>query len=86
MGWFRRKTTLEIEDSLLAEAKRVAAKEKTSLRALVEEALRRALRDRRNLERPFRLKLVTATGPGLAPGVSLELPRHLAYRGSDQGG
>ncbi|MEM1157205.1 MAG: type II toxin-antitoxin system VapB family antitoxin [Verrucomicrobiota bacterium] len=35
------KTTLEIEDSLLVQAKTVAAQRRTTLRAVVEHALRR---------------------------------------------
>lgn len=37
------KTTLDIEDSLLARAKAVAAQRRTTLRAVVEHALRRDL-------------------------------------------
>jgi hypothetical protein len=38
------KTTLELDDALLIEAKSVAAQRRTTLRALVEHALRRELR------------------------------------------
>jgi hypothetical protein len=37
------KTTLELDDSLLTEAKAVAVERRTTLRALVEHALRREL-------------------------------------------
>lgn len=37
------KTTLELDDALLIEAKSVAAKRRTTLKALVEHALRREL-------------------------------------------
>ena len=37
------KTTLELDDELLAEAKVVAARRRTTLRAMVEHALRREL-------------------------------------------
>lgn len=73
------KTTIEIADALLAEAREVAAKEKTTVRALVEDGLRKSLSERRQRRKPFKLKLVTAGGSGLAPGVSADLPRHLAY-------
>ena len=73
------KTTIEIADVLLAEARKVAAREKTTVRALVEEGLRRSLEERRRQRRPFKLKLVTAGGAGLAPGVPVDLPRGLAY-------
>lgn len=73
------KTTIEISDGLFAEARRVAAREKTTLRALVEEGLRQSLEQRRGKRVPFELKLVTAGKGGLRPGVSPDLPRHLAY-------
>jgi len=41
------KTTIEIADPLLAEAKAFAAREKTTLRALIEEGLRQVLRRQR---------------------------------------
>jgi hypothetical protein len=37
------KTTLDLDDALLAEAKAVAAKRRTTLKAMVEHALRREL-------------------------------------------
>ena len=73
------KTTIEISDALFAEARRAAAHDKTTLRALVEEGLRRTLEERKRNQRPFKLKLVTAGRGGLKPGVPSELPRSLAY-------
>jgi Arc/MetJ family transcription regulator len=72
------KTTIEIADALLAEARRVAAREKTTVRALVESGLRQALEQRRRRS-GFKLKLVTVSGGGLSTGVPEELPRALAY-------
>ena len=72
------KTTIEISDPLLAEARKVAAREKTTVRALVELGLRHTLAAHRQRV-PFALKLVTAGGDGLRPGVAGELPRSLAY-------
>lgn len=60
------KTTIEISDSLLDEAKRTAAAEGTTLRALVENGLHREL-DARKAPRPFKLRLVTVRGNGLNP-------------------
>jgi hypothetical protein len=73
------KTTVEISDPLLTEAKRVAARDKTTVRALVEEGLRRALDERKRPKKAFELKLVTIRGKGLRSGLEWDLPRHLAY-------
>jgi len=62
----RIKTTIDISDSLLAEAKRTAAEDGTTLRALVESGLRREL-DERASPHPFRLRLVTVDGNGMRP-------------------
>jgi hypothetical protein len=73
------KTTIEISDALLAEAKKVAAREKTTVRALLEQGLRQALAERRKHAKPFKLNLVTFKGEGLQEGLDWDLPRHLAY-------
>ena len=61
------KTTIEVGDALLAEAKAVAAREETTLRELVEAGLRRVLAERRQRQAPFRLRRVTVKGRGLRP-------------------
>ncbi len=61
------KTTLEIPDVLLGRAKSLAAREGTTIRALVEEGLRRILDDRRG-RAPFRLRRASFAGQGLQPG------------------
>jgi putative antitoxin of VapBC-like toxin-antitoxin system len=58
------KTTIEIADALLEEARRVAGREKTTLRNLVEQGLRRVLQDRR-AHGSFKLKKATFKGQGL---------------------
>jgi len=78
------KTTIEIADALLAEARKVADREGTTLRALVEEGLRETLRSRGEGAPPFQLNLVTFAGDGLQPGVAegaWERIRDLAYEG-----
>ena len=62
----RMKTTVEISDSLADEAKAVALREKTTLRALIEAGLRHVLRDRRRRAR-FRLRDASFRGRGLQP-------------------
>ncbi|HEV2720496.1 MAG TPA: type II toxin-antitoxin system VapB family antitoxin [Thermoanaerobaculia bacterium] len=77
------KTTLEMPDSLLDEAKRVAANEETTLRALMEEGLRRVLAERKQ-RRKFHLRRATFKGKGLQPGIAegdWERIRDLAYEG-----
>lgn len=76
------KTTIEIADPLLAEAKRAAKEDGTTLRALVEAGLRRSLRERRS--GCFRLRRATFGGSGLQTGVregSWERVRELIYAG-----
>ncbi len=41
------KTTVEISDALLERARQTAAREKTTMRQIIEEGLRRALAERR---------------------------------------
>jgi hypothetical protein len=49
------KTTIDITDGLLAEAKQVAARKHTTVRALVEEGLRLVL-EREQQRKPFTLR------------------------------
>jgi Arc/MetJ family transcription regulator len=79
------KTTVEIADALLAEARKVADREGTTLRALVEAGLREALKARgQGGSPPFHLHVVTFAGDGLQPGVvegDWERLRALSYEG-----
>jgi len=64
------KTTVDISDPLLREARELAEKEGTTLRALVEDGLRRALADRRGRKKLYRLRDASVPGgEGLAPGL-----------------
>ena len=76
------KTTIEIDVRLLSLAKRVAAREGTTLRALVEAGLRQELRKRKTPANAFRLRRATFKGNGLqsaARGLSWDQLRALAY-------
>ena len=66
------RTTIRIDDRLLAEAKAQAARSGRTLAAVVEDALRAELarRQRRGLDRPP--KLPTSRGGRLQPGVDLD--------------
>jgi hypothetical protein len=77
------KTTVEISDSLLIAARRLAAIQGTSLRALIEEGLR-AVVDKRERRDRFRLRRVTFDGEGLSPDLSGDVwkgIRDRAYEG-----
>jgi hypothetical protein len=66
-----RKTTIELSDGLLRDAKKVALAERTSVKALIEQGLRAVVRDRLRRRR-FRLRRATFAGDGLAAGQSLQ--------------
>ena len=59
------KSTIDIADQLLAEAKQAAAREGTTLRALVEAGLRQVLRERQARHAPFALRRASFKGKGL---------------------
>jgi predicted transcriptional regulator len=65
------RTTIRLDDDLLVRAKRAAVERGTTLTALIEEALRRALAP--DVPEPRRpLALPTFRGDGLQPGVDLD--------------
>ena len=77
------KTCVEITDALLEEARDVAVREGTTVRALVEEGLRRALDEHRKVV-AFKLRRVSFRGQGLHPdaeGAPWSSIRELAQRG-----
>ena len=65
------KTTVEISDSLMAAARAIAAREGTTVRALMEEGLRISIEKRRRAT-PFTLKDASVGGQGLQPGFSFD--------------
>ena len=64
------KTTLELPDELLIEAKKRAAEQRRPLRALVEEGLRLALRKPEAKPRKRQVRLITVKG-GLPSDLDL---------------
>ena len=74
--------TIDIADSLLTEANQAAAREGTTLRALVEAGLRQVLREQRASSAPFALRRASCKGIGLRTelqGQPWEHVRSLAY-------
>lgn len=61
------KTTLDISDPLLRDARKIAAREGTTLRALVEQGLRQVVAAKKKRRPAFRLRQVTFRGNGLRP-------------------
>jgi hypothetical protein len=65
------RTTINLDDALLAEAKQVAARTGRSLTAVVEDALRESLRRRQDTARGV-LELPVFGEGGVQPGVDLD--------------
>ena len=77
------KTTIDLADPLLDEARKLARRDGTTVRALVEQGLRLVLSQRRR-GAAFRLRDASFDGGGLRPevdGASWERLRELAYEG-----
>ena len=65
------RTTLQLDDRVVEGAKRYAAREGTTLTAVIERALRQFLAANRQPRPPFKLSLrARSTGP--LPGVDLD--------------
>ena len=77
------KTTVELSDALLAEARNAAEREGITMRTLIEQGLRLALTHRKQMG-AFRLRKASFKGRGLsapARGVSWEQLREQSYEG-----
>ena len=78
------KTTVEISDPLLRDARKVAAREGTTLRALIEQGLRHILSEKKKPQRAFKLRDASFKGRGLHPdmqGASWEQILDKIYEG-----
>jgi hypothetical protein len=60
------KTTLEIPDSLLSQARKIAARDGITLQALVERGLRQVVAEKKQ-QRLFKLRRASFKGNGLRP-------------------
>jgi hypothetical protein len=77
------KTTIQIPDSLFEEARMLAHRERTTLKSLVEEGLRKVISERKR-KNSFRLRKASFKGGGLqanATGASWEEIREKSYEG-----
>jgi len=66
------RTTLNIDEELLSQLKHVAASSHRSLSAVVEDALREALAQRKHRADAPRVELPTFGGRGAHPGIDLD--------------
>jgi hypothetical protein len=78
------KTTVEISDSLMREARKVAAREGVTFRTLVERGLHRVVAESKR-QKPFKLRRgLSFKGNGLQPemeGASWDKIRSMIYEG-----
>lgn len=65
-----RKTTVELSETLLRDAKKVALAERTTVKALIERGLRLVISER-SRRRGFKLRQASFEGDGLVAGQSL---------------
>jgi hypothetical protein len=75
------KTTVEIADSLLAEAKAYTAAHGMTFRELLEEGLRVALQQKRQRNKRFRLRDGSFQGKGMLSDLSWPEIRRQIYEG-----
>lgn len=63
---------MRLDESVLDEARRLAAERRTTLTALLDQALRELLARAREKPAPIPVRLPTFRGSGLQPGVDLD--------------
>lgn len=66
------RTTIRVDDTLLAQAKKTAAESGRTLTAVIEDALRESLQRRPASRRAGPVRLTTVDGKGPQPGVDLD--------------
>lgn len=77
------KTTIDISDSILRQAKQLAREQNVTLRSLTEEGLKKVIAERSS-RGPNRVSPVTFRGEGLSPefqGATWAEVREAAYAG-----
>jgi hypothetical protein len=73
------KTTVDLPEALLAQAKKYATENGLTLQEVIEAGLRRVLDDARG-RKPFRLRKASVSGKGLRPGMDWPRIREEIYR------
>jgi Arc/MetJ family transcription regulator len=66
------RTTIRLDEQLLAEAKQFATRTGRTLTAVIEDALRQALVDAKRSRKSASGRIPTFRGNGLQPGVDLD--------------
>lgn len=66
------RTTINVDDQLLMQAKAQAAASGVTLAQLIEDALRETLIRRENMENRERVRMITMKGTGTRPGIDLD--------------
>jgi metal-responsive CopG/Arc/MetJ family transcriptional regulator len=66
------RTTVRLDDGLMEEVKRYAAERRTTLTAVIDEALRETLARRKPMRKTKPIQLTTVRGRGLMPGIDLD--------------
>jgi hypothetical protein len=66
------RTTINVDDQLLIQAKAQAATLGVTLAQLIEDALRASLMRRDNVEHRERVRIITMQGTGTRPGIDLD--------------
>jgi hypothetical protein len=79
------RTTIRLDDALLARAKALAARTGRTLTAVIEDALRAALAQGRARSRAERVSVPTFGSGGLRPGIDLDDTASLIDRMEEDG-
>jgi hypothetical protein len=66
------RTTINVDDQLLMQAKAQAATLGVTLTQLIEDALRESLMRREHVEHRGRVRMITMKGTGTRPGIDLD--------------
>ncbi len=71
------RTTINVDDQLLIQAKAQAAASRVTLAQLIEDALRESLSRREDVGSRGRVRMITMKGTGTRPGIELDNSRFL---------